>query len=59
MAMLLNRKGKSFLIHTQMGVDKMMIGSWKWGTPLSTESSRTSKDTAVVTEDQVNTGRTP
>ena len=33
--------------------------SWKWGTPLSTDASRTSKDAAVLTEDQVNTGRTP
>ena len=34
-------------------------GRWKWGTPLSTDASRTSKDAAVLTEDQVNPGRTP
>ena len=35
------------------------MGSWKWGKPLSTNASRTSKDTAVLIEYQVNTGRTP
>ena len=59
MVMLLNRKGNSFLIHAQMGVDKMRRGRWKWGTPLSTDASRMSKDAAVLTEDQVNPGRTP
>ena len=34
-------------------------GRWKWSIPLSTNASRTSKDAAVLTEDQVNTGRTP
>ena len=34
-------------------------GRWKWGTPLSTDASKTSKDAAVFTEDEVNTGRTP
>ena len=34
-------------------------GRWEWGTPLSTDASTTSKDAAVLTEDQVNTGRTP
>ena len=34
-------------------------GRWKWGTPLSTDASRTSKDAAVLPEDQVNPGRTP
>ena len=58
MAMLLNRKGNLFLIHAQMGVDKMTRGRWKWGTPLSTNASRMSKDAAVLTEDQVNIGRT-
>ena len=57
--MLLNRMGNSFLMHAQMGVDKMTRGRWKWGTPLSTNASRISKDAAVLTEDQVNTDRTP
>ena len=56
--MLLNRMGNSFLMHAQMGVDKMTRGRWKWGTPLSTNASRISKDAAVLTEDQVSTGRT-
>ena len=34
-------------------------GRWKWGTPHSTDASRMSKDAAVLTEDQVNTDRTP
>lgn len=40
------------------GVDKITESRWKWGTPLSTDASRTSKDRAVLTEDQVNPGRT-
>ena len=59
MAMLLNRKGNSFLIHAQMGWTRWRRGRWKWGTPLSTDASRMSKDAAVLTEDQVNPGRTP
>ena len=59
MERLVNRKGNSFLIHAQMGVDKMTEGRWKWGTPFSTNASRMSKHAAVLIEDQVNTGRTP
>ena len=37
----------------------MMEGQVEVGTPLSTGASTTSEDTAILTEDQVNTGRTP
>ena len=59
MAMLLNRKGNSFLICAQMGVDKMPEWWVEVGFTSLHGASGTSKDAAVLTEDQVNTGRTP
>ena len=39
------------------GWTRWWSSSWKWDTTLSTNASRMSKDAAVLTEDQVNTGR--
>ena len=42
-----------------MGWTRWWRGRQKWGTPCSTDASRKSKDAAVLTEGQVNTGRNP
>ena len=50
MAMLLNRKGNSFLICAQMGVDKMPEWWVEVGFTSLQGASGTSKDAAVLTE---------